>query len=72
MLDRIAPGFQDLCRQVLPTLPSLSQEGKRLHVVSGAVPYCASRHDSELISLLPDLNLLRRFFLPHGLISTKY
>ncbi|XP_052618581.1 coiled-coil domain-containing protein 81 [Peromyscus californicus insignis] len=26
MLDRIAPGFQDLCRQVLPTLPSLSQE----------------------------------------------
>lgn len=26
MLDRIGPGFQDLCRQVLPTLPSLSQE----------------------------------------------
>ncbi|XP_038169687.1 coiled-coil domain-containing protein 81 [Arvicola amphibius] len=26
MLDRIAPAFQDLCRQVLPTLPSLSQE----------------------------------------------
>ncbi|OBS68020.1 hypothetical protein A6R68_03440 [Neotoma lepida] len=26
MLDRIAPGFQDLRRQVLPTLPSLSQE----------------------------------------------
>lgn len=26
MLDRIAPAFQDLCRQLLPTLPSLSQE----------------------------------------------
>ncbi|XP_031243148.1 coiled-coil domain-containing protein 81 [Mastomys coucha] len=26
MLDKIGPGFQDLCRQVLPTLPTLSQE----------------------------------------------
>ncbi|XP_055479686.1 coiled-coil domain-containing protein 81 [Psammomys obesus] len=26
MLDRVAPAFQDLCRQVLPTLPSLTQE----------------------------------------------
>ncbi|XP_052033585.1 coiled-coil domain-containing protein 81 isoform X2 [Apodemus sylvaticus] len=26
MLDKVGPGFQDLCRQVLPTLPTLSQE----------------------------------------------
>ncbi|XP_029424740.1 coiled-coil domain-containing protein 81 isoform X3 [Nannospalax galili] len=27
MLDSITPGFQDRCRHMLPTLPSLSQEG---------------------------------------------
>lgn len=28
MLDSLVPALQDLGRQVLPTLPSLSQEGK--------------------------------------------
>jgi hypothetical protein len=30
MLDTIVPGLQEMGRQVLPTLPSLSQEGKLL------------------------------------------
>lgn len=32
MLDTIIPSLQDLGKNVLPTLPSLSQEGKRLEV----------------------------------------
>lgn len=32
MLDAIVPSLQDVGKNVLPTLPSLSQEGKRLEV----------------------------------------
>lgn len=51
MLDSIIPSLQNLGRQVLPTLPLLSQEGKRHEV--GARGLNLQRLGGEAEDLLP-------------------